>query len=197
MPKLPLIVTAVVCLVAGLALGWLRLRHEQQLSPTTTVSEPLDFTLTDHTGKVVHLADFRGKPVLCYFGYTFCPDVCPTELGYQARLLKALGPAGDNLQPLFISVDRQRDTPAVLAGYVPMFHPRLIGLTGDTDQLSAAAKAFHVRFDRVEVAGNKPGFYLMNHSSATFVLDKEGRHRATIDSHDPLDEALAKIRAVL
>jgi protein SCO1/2 len=198
MPKLPLIITAVACLIMGLLLGWLRLRHESAPHEVSVaLSAPLDFTLTDHTGATLHLADLRGTPVLCYAGYTFCPDICPTELGYLSRLLKALGPEADRLQPLFISVDPGRDTPTVLADYVRMFHPRLRGLTGTPDQLKSACSTLGVIAERVDPVGAKSGYYLMNHTSTILVIDRDGRVRSHIDSHTPMDEALASIRAVL
>lgn len=194
-PRLPLIVTAVVCLIAGLALGWLRLRSERQARVPVPITCSARFI--DQQGIPVQFADCRGKAVLCYFGYTFCPDVCPTELGYLARLLQALGPQAERLIPVFITVDPERDTPAKLAEYVPLFHPRLRAWSGTLEQTRAAADAFGVFYDRVQPAGAKPGHYLMNHTSTIFLLDAEGRLAATLDSHTPMDEALTRIRKVL
>src|SRR5256885_1898476 len=92
------------------------------------------FTLVDHTGRTRTDADFRGKFLLVYFGFTFCPDVCPTDLQVISSAIDQLDAAGELLQPLFITVDPERDTPAHLSQYVPMFHPRLIGMTGNVDQ---------------------------------------------------------------
>lgn len=194
-PRLPIIATAVVCLIIGLALGWLRLRHE---SPgTTPMPVVCESRFTDHEGVSVRLADCRGKPLLIYFGYTFCPDICPTELGYVARLLGALGPQAERVLPVFISVDPERDTPDKLAQFAPLFHPRLRAWSGTPEQVRAAADAFGVFYDRVQPAGSKPGFYLMNHTTTIFLLDAAGCLVGKLDSHLPLDESLAMIRTVL
>ena len=198
MPRLPLIVTAVVCLILGLALGWLRLRHhDSNLGEQIIPAKMVDFTLVGPDGKLFHLADLRGRVGLLYFGYTFCPDVCPTELGFLVRLMKALGPAADGIQPVFVSVDTERDTPAKLAEFTPLFHPRLLGLSGDAKQMRAAADVFGVYYDKVVPSKAAPGFYLMNHSSTTFVIDRQGRLTGKLDSHMELDEALTVVRGIL
>lgn len=195
LPRLPLIVTAVVCLLAGLALGWLRLRHAWTADAPTPITCTARFT--DHAGVPVQLTDCRGKVVLLYFGYTFCPDICPTELGYMARLLDALGPQAGRIIPVFISVDPERDTPAKLAEYVPLFHPRLRAWSGDATQIRLAADAFGAYYDKVQPAGGKPGHYLMNHTSTIFLLDGQGHLVGRFDSHTPLDEALTLLRKAL
>ena len=102
------------------------------------------FSLTDQTGKAVTDADYRGRYMLIYFGFTFCPDVCPTELQVMATALDQLGSQADQVQPLFITVDPERDTPSQLAGYVSQFHPRMAGLTGTPEQIAAAERAAKV-----------------------------------------------------
>jgi cytochrome c peroxidase len=114
--------------------------NEPKTQKTNTVGG--DFTLTDHHGKSFNLTQLRGKIVLIFFGYTHCPDVCPTELARMAQLLKQLGDDADKVQGLFISVDPERDTPAILSQYVPYFHTSLIGLTGSQDQVQAVADAY-------------------------------------------------------
>ena len=130
------------------------------------------FSLTTADGTVVTDRSFPGKWLLLYFGYTFCPDACPTALNTIAEALDELGPLAERIQPIFITVDPQRDTPSVLSEYVKAFHPRLIGLTGSEVQIAAAAKDFHV-FYRVRQLGNEE--YAIDHSSYIYVIDPDGR----------------------
>jgi protein SCO1/2 len=156
---------------------------------------PLRFSLTDHHGRTVTEGDFAGRPLLLYFGYTFCPDVCPTELGYVARVLRALGPKGERIVPVMVSIDPGRDTPAVLAGYVPLYHERLVGLTGSPEAVAALARQLGASYRRAEVATARPGYYLMDHSAFTYLIDAHGRRAAVIDSHTvPVEAAAAEIR---
>lgn len=131
------------------------------------------FTLIDHHGQTVTDGDFRGDYMLIYFGYTYCPDVCPTSLQFMVTALDLLGDEGAQIRPIFITIDPERDTPAALADYVALFHPRLVGLTGTPEQVAAAAKLYHVYYKKAvsEVASE----YLMNHSSQTFLMAPEGR----------------------
>ncbi len=133
------------------------------------------FTLTDQDGKTVTDADYRGKYLLIYFGYTYCPDVCPTELGTMARAMDLLGRQADKVQPMFISVDPERDTVAHLKDYVGLFHPNLVGLTGTPEQVKAAAKAYRVYYAKAPQEGGKPGDYLMDHSSFLYLMGPDGR----------------------
>jgi protein SCO1/2 len=130
------------------------------------------FSLTAPDGTEVTDRSFPGKWLLLYFGYTFCPDACPTALNTIAEVLDELGTLAEQIQPIFITVDRQRDTPAVLAEYVKAFHPRLIGLTGSAAQIAAAAKDFRV-FYQVRQLGNDE--YAIDHSSYVYVIDPDGR----------------------
>ena len=130
--------------------------------------------LTDHNGKPRTLADFRGKVVMVFFGFTHCPDVCPTTLAEMAQVVKALGPDGDKVQVLLVTVDPERDTPEVLKQYVPSFNPAFLGLTGDAEATARAAKEFKVYFQKQPV---KDGSYSVDHSASTFILDREGRLR--------------------
>ncbi len=136
------------------------------------------FTLTDHTGRVVSDQDFRGQFMLIYFGYSHCPDVCPTGLSVATQAMQALGAAGKRVQPLFISFDPERDTVPVLAAYMRHFHPRFLGLTGSKEQAIAAANAFSVDVSAT-YAANTPGIdYSMNHSAFTYLVGPEGRLRS-------------------
>jgi protein SCO1/2 len=134
------------------------------------------FVLTDHTGRTVTERDFAGRWVLAYFGFTFCPDVCPTELGTIAAAIDAMGEEGERVTPVLFTVDPERDTPAQLADYVSRFHPRMVGLTGTPAQVSAAARAFRVYYAKV----NRPDAtdYLMDHSSFVYLVGPDGKVRA-------------------
>lgn len=129
------------------------------------------FSLVDQAGQPVTEKSYAGHWRLMFFGYTFCPDICPTELQVMAQAMDLLGPAGDQVQPLFISVDPQRDTPAQLADYVAQFHPRLAGLTGTPEQVAAAVKAWGVY--AAKAAGTDPENYLMDHSTYIYLMDPD------------------------
>ncbi|MBL8382039.1 MAG: SCO family protein [Burkholderiales bacterium] len=134
-----------------------------------------DFALTDHTGRKVSLADYRGRVVTVFFGFTQCPDVCPTALAEMREVVEKLGPDGQRLQVLFITVDPERDTQALLAQYVPAFHPSFVGLYGDAAATARVAKDFKVFYQKVP--GKTPGSYTMDHSAGTYVYDPQGRLR--------------------
>ena len=133
------------------------------------------FSLTDHTGKARTLADFKGKLVVLFFGYTQCPDVCPTTMAEMANVLKELGPAADEVQVLFVTLDPERDTQELLASYVPAFDKRFLGLRGTPDQTAQTAKEFKVFVSKVP--GKEPGSYTVDHTAGSYVFDKEGRVR--------------------
>lgn len=143
------------------------------------------FSLIDHSGRAVTDEDFRDRFMLVFFGYTYCPDICPTELQTMSEAMDALGAAGEKLQPVFISVDPERDTPEVLADYVDVFHPRLIGLTGPAEQIAAAAKVYHAAYMKVPLPSAEPAAeggeggdsddYGMAHSVTTYLVGPDGR----------------------
>jgi protein SCO1/2 len=137
-----------------------------------------EFKLTDHTGKIRTLADFKGKAVVLFFGFTHCPDVCPTTLAELATVMKQLGPDADKVQVLFITVDPERDTPELLSKYVPAFDPRFLGLAGDQAATEKVAKEFKVFYQKVP--GKQPGSYSMDHTAASYVFDPQGRIRLFI-----------------
>jgi protein SCO1/2 len=133
------------------------------------------FSLTDHNGKPRTLADFKGKVVVLFFGYTQCPDVCPTTMAEMAAVMKELGPAADEVQVLFVTLDPERDTQQLLASYVPAFDKRFLGLRGTPEQTAATAKEFKVFV--AKVPGKEPGSYTVDHTAGSYVFDKEGRVR--------------------
>jgi protein SCO1/2 len=138
------------------------------------------FELTDHTGKPRTERDFRGKLMLVYFGFTWCPDVCPADLQAIGLALDKLGTDADSVQPLFITVDPERDTAAHLAEYVPMFHPRLIGLTGSAEAIRKAADAYKVYYARVdppkEGVKEDGGYYTVDHTAYIYLMDRDGNY---------------------
>jgi cytochrome oxidase Cu insertion factor (SCO1/SenC/PrrC family) len=140
------------------------------VTPSVQIGGP--FALTDHMGNSVTEKTWRGKLTLIYFGYGFCPDVCPTELQIMSNALDALKARGESVQPLFITVDPERDTQEFLADYVTHFHPRLIGLTGSKESIAKAAKAFRVYYEKVEDGSSTD--YLMNHSSFIYLMGRNG-----------------------
>ncbi len=144
-------------------------------SDITGASFGRDFSLKDPKGAVRTLADFRGKAVVLFFGYTQCPDVCPTTLSTLAQAMKLLGADADRVQVLFVTIDPARDTPALLAQYVPAFDPRFLGLWGDAEATARTAKEFKILYEKVP--GATPGSYTMDHSAGTYVFDPLGRLR--------------------
>ena len=146
-----------------------------QTSDVTGVSFGRDFQLTDHNGKPRTLSDFRGKVVVVFFGYTQCPDVCPTTLSDLAAALQKLGADASRVQVLFVTVDPERDTPELLSHYVPAFNPTFLGLSGDAAATAATAREFKVLYQKQP--GSTPGSYAMEHSAGTFIFDPQGRLR--------------------
>jgi protein SCO1/2 len=133
------------------------------------------FTLSDADGKQRTLADFKGKVVVMFFGYAQCPDVCPTTMSEMAQVKQQLGSDGDKLQVLFVTVDPERDTPAVMKAYMAAFDPGFVALIPTPEQLPALAKDYKVYYKKVE--GKTPTSYSMDHSAASFIYDTEGRLR--------------------
>ena len=159
--------------------------------PEFPVSFGGPFTLVDHLGMPRSDADFQGGFLLIYFGYTYCPDICPTNLQTMTEALDLLGDKADRVQPLFISVDPGRDTVAVLKDYVPHFHPRLVGLTGSEQQVRAAAKAYRIHRSKVVMADAAADEYLVNHSSITYLMGPDGKF-VTLFPHDTKADFMAK-----
>jgi len=134
-----------------------------------------DFVLTDHAGKTRKLADFRGKVVVMFFGFTRCPDVCPTTLAELKVVKERLGEDGNRLQVLFVTVDPERDTQKLLAEYVPAFDPSFLGLYGDMAATAKVAKDFRVFYQKAP--GKTPDSYTVDHTAGSYVFDPQGRLR--------------------
>ncbi len=149
------------------------------------------FTLLGHTGKTVTEKDFVGRPALVFFGFTNCPEVCPTTLLELTNRLKTLGAAADRLQVLFITADPERDTPEQLALYLQSFDPRIVGLSGAREQVDGAIAAFKVVAKKVELDG---GGYNVDHTASVFMMDSKGHFAGLIDYHENEEMALQKMR---
>lgn len=137
-----------------------------------------DFALTDDTGQLRHLSDYKGKAVVLFFGYTQCPDVCPTTLAGLAAAMKLLGADAKRVQVLFVTVDPERDTQALLAAYVPQFDPSFVGLYSDPATTAATAKEFKIFYQKV--AGSTPQTYTIDHTASSYAYDPQGRLRLLI-----------------
>ena len=149
--------------------------------------------LTDHTGKPRHLDDFRGKAVVLFFGFTHCPDVCPTTLVEVSNALKSLGPDAERVQVLFVTVDPERDTPEALGKYVTAFDPRFLGLRGDLAATQRAAKEFKVYFEKRKSGDS----YSVDHSGQSYVIDPQGRLRLLVRPDRIGEDLAADLRTLL
>lgn len=168
---------SVLALAVSAGIAWWQVNNmTETVAGATKSAVPIGgpFVMTDHTGRAVTEADYRGKYLLVYFGYSFCPDVCPTELGVIAQALDQLGRQADKVQPLFVSVDPERDTVAHLNDYVALFHPRLVGLTGTADQTRDIARAYRVYYAKAPQKDGKPDEYLMDHSNFIYLMGPDG-----------------------
>jgi protein SCO1/2 len=154
-----------------------------------------DFALRDPDGHERTLADFRGKAVVLFFGYTQCPDVCPTTLATLAETMKRLGADADRVQVLFVTVDPDRDTAALLRQYVPAFDRRFLGLRGDAEATARTAKEFKVIYEKVP--GATPGSYTMDHSAGSYVFDPQGRLRLYVANGQGPDVFAHDLRELL
>lgn len=164
-----------------------------QMPPGMSLGGP--FELVNQAGQPVTERDYAGRWLLVYFGFTYCPDVCPTELGTIASALDVMGPAGESVTPVLITIDPQRDTPEALADYVSRFHPRLQGLTGTPEQIAAAARRYRVYYARVQ----RPEMtdYLMDHSSFIYLVGPDGRVRALFRPETSPEALAAAVQAQL
>ena len=151
--------------------------------------------LTDQDGKSRTLADFKGKVVVVFFGYTQCPDVCPTTMAELAQVKKSLGKDGDRLQGIFVTVDPERDTPSVLKGYMGSFDPSFVALRGTVDQTKEVAKEFKVFF--AKVPGRTPDSYTMDHTAGSYVFDTGGKLRLFVRYGSGADALAADLKTLI
>ena len=164
----------------------------------TLLPEPIPapaVALTDNSGAAVQLSDYAGKIVLVYFGYTFCPDICPTTLAELAQVQRQLDDGGDKIQTVMISVDPERDTPQQLAQYVSHFHPTFVGLSGDTTEIDAAADAYGVFYEKHE--GSAASGYLIDHTARVFVIDPEGNYQLSFGFGTPVEDMVHDLRLLM
>jgi protein SCO1/2 len=152
------------------------------------------FKLVDQNGQIVTDEDLKGRPFLVFFGFTHCPDVCPTTLFEVSEILRALGPDADRTRALFITVDPERDTPAVMKDYLSSFDPHLSGLTGNAAEIAAVAKAYRVYFKKVPL---EQGGYTMDHTAIVYLMDKDARFVSPFNLKRPTDAAVGDLRRYL
>lgn len=185
-----LLAALVLC---GILLFQLYARYAGEDAGTVDIGGP--FELVDQDGKAVTDADFHGKLMLVYFGYTYCPDACPTALGVMAAAIGKLDVAGERVAPVFISVDPERDTPQALKDYVGNFHPRMVGLTGSAEQVAKAAKAYRVVFQKQPGATSED--YLMDHTTLIYLMGADGKFLTYFGQQATPDEVAEAIRRYL
>lgn len=196
---LRLVVIAVAAFAVGAILAgvWMLPRQGQPVvvqEGTALVGGP--FTLTDQTGRRVTEADFKGRYMLVTFGFTYCPDVCPTDLQVMAAAVEMLGEEGGKVTPVLITIDPERDTVAQMASYVGNFHPRLVGLTGTPEEIRAAARAYRVYYAKVKDESSSAG-YTMDHSALTYLMGPDGKYLAHFPFGTKPEAMAAKIREFL
>lgn len=202
--KIVLIVWAVALLIAG---GWIA--QDSLLTPEqpvvteqrgffSTESGPAiggPFQLTDQNGRKRSSEEFRGKLMLIYFGFTYCPDVCPTALTVVTTALDQLGDQADAVVPILITIDPERDTAAVLKDYVAQFSPRYMGFTGSESEIAQVAKLFRVYYARAPGSGGAP--YLMDHTSLLYLMDQNGRFATHFTHNNRAEDIVAAVRKLL
>ncbi len=175
MPRRSILILALMMLVLAAGVGTFAFLNRPLPdgggTGTALVGGP--FTLTDQTGKRVTEKDFLGRHMLVFFGFTYCPDICPTELQVMTAALDMMGPEGEKIQPVFITIDPERDTPEVMKAYVENFGPRLMGLTGSPDEIAAVARAYRVYYAKAGKTGTDE--YTMDHSSIVYLMGPDGR----------------------
>jgi protein SCO1 len=193
------LVAVAIFVVTGIAVGWVRTEWLGQSPPgaVTTTGVPAvggPFSLVNHRGERVTQDTFKGKPTAYFFGFTHCPEVCPTTLFEMTQHLKDLGPDADRLNVVFVTVDPERDTPDLLKTYLESFDPRIMALTGTPEEMAVAAKAFRIAYHKVPTEG---GGYTMDHTSSVIVTDAKGELVTLIDYHEEAPSALAKLKRAI
>ncbi len=183
------VAVALVAVIGGYVA--LDMRKNGAVETIPGVGMPRGVRLVDQKGAAFTAADLQGKPSVVFFGFTYCPEICPTTLMDLTRWLGVLGKDADKLNVVFVSIDPARDTSAQLASYLSSFDPRIRGLSGAPDQVDAMAKGFRVYYRKVETGG---GDYTMDHSTAVYLLDSKGRFVEPIGYQEPDERALPKLR---
>ena len=187
---------AVATAVAVFAALWMGGKFDQPVRQAAVSMADIggDFTLTDHEGNEVTQAALKGKPTLMFFGFTHCPDVCPTALFDMSQWMEELGADADKLNYFFVSVDPERDTPDIMKDYVSAFDPRITGLTGTTEQVAEMAKGYRVYYRKVKT---DDGDYSVDHTAVIYLLDADGAFSGTIAHGEASKTAIEKMRRLL
>ena len=197
-PRVMLFITATVVAVAlALVVDTLFIDERGEMN-TSSVGVPTiggPFKLVNHKGKTVTEAGYSGQYLLVFFGYTYCPDVCPTELQVIGGAMDLLGDAGAKVRPLMVTIDPERDTVAAMADYMSNFHPSITGLTGSPEQVKATAKAYRVYF--VKNPPDDEGDYFMDHSSFVYLMGPDGKYLHHFSPMTKPEDMAAKVRAVI
>jgi len=183
-----------IAAVAALAMVAVHYITRDETPSASTIAMPADVALVDQLGRPFTAADLKGKPTAIFFGFTYCPEICPTTLMDIGRWLEALGPSADKLNVVFVSVDPERDTKDQLALYLSSFDARIRGVTGTPDQVAAVAKGFRVYYRKVPTEG---GDYTMDHSTAVYLMDAEGRFVEPVGYQEPMDRVMVKLRRLI
>lgn len=192
--KLVLATLFLLVLALGGGLAWLR-PHSFHGTVIQSPEAAPDFTLTAAGGRSVSLHDFQGKVVLLYFGYTFCPDVCPATLGNLAQALRMLGKQAEQVQVIMISVDPERDTPEKLAEYVAHFHPSFIGVTASPEEIAQVAALYGIFYQKH--AGSTAEGYLIDHTASVMLIDRQGRLKVVFPFGVSAEEFAEDLKAIL
>lgn len=180
---------AIALMASGLFFYTNSISGDDQLASGLKIGGP--FAMTDQNGNAVTEKTYAGNPMAIFFGFTYCPDICPTTLSRLSTLMEKLGPLGDRIQVILVSVDPERDTPGVLKTYLEAFNPRFIGLTGTSEQLASFASAFRAFYKKVPTSN---GDYTMNHSAGVFLYNGNGHFAGTFDPHEDDKVALQKLQ---
>jgi len=178
-----------VSLLVGLVLLFLVMGGGRNVAAPAAIGGP--FQLTDQSGAVVTDKSLQGRPTLIFFGFTHCPDVCPTSLFEISEVLRAMGPDADRVNAYFISVDPERDTPAAMKDYLSSFDPHLKGLTGDPEVMAKVTTEYRVYAKKVPL---KDGDYTMDHTALVYLMDRDGRFVAPFNLKQPADQAAAELK---
>jgi protein SCO1 len=184
------VMVGAIAVAAGATALWMGLALRAQVqSGATKIGGP--FTLVDDTGAQVSEADLKGKSTVMYFGYTFCPEVCPTTLTDLAQWMQMIGQDADRLNYVFVTVDPERDTPKVMHDYVSAFDPRIRGLTGTSEQIAKVTKEYGVYYKRISTSD---GGYVMDHSAVLYMMDQNVRFVGVIRYQEDTAKAVAKLK---
>ena len=175
-------------------LGWQYTVRGTEKSLSAALELGTDFTLVDHNGETITQAAFEGRPTMVFFGFTRCPEVCPTTLYEMAGWFETLGEEGRDLQAFFITVDPERDTPQIMKSYAEALTDRVTGITGDTDEIEKVIAAWHVYAARIDT---DDGDYTMDHTASVFLIDENGAFKGTIAYGENPETAIAKLRRLV